>query len=176
MFDADVCFVGGRIVLDAERKPRIEYDVSAYDSLSILQGVIKASEILLTAGATRIVTTQTQVEDYYPEPNHAGLIDPKWIAWITKVEKTGLAPSWSGHGSAHQMGSNAMGSSSSNSVVDPRGRVWGTESLYVADASVLPTASGVNPNVTTMAVSYSISQFIGQDLAASPSAGLRASL
>lgn len=44
--------------------------------------------------------------------------------------------------------SNRMGTKPSNSVVDPRGRVWGTQSLYIADASVLPTASGVNPMIS----------------------------
>ena len=46
------------------------------------------------------------------------------------------------------MGSCQMGTRSSTSVVDPRGRVWGTKGLYVADASVFPTASGVNPMIT----------------------------
>lgn len=87
-----------------------------------------------------------------------------------------------------------MGTKPTNSAVDPRGRVWGTESLYIADAvrplsnailfwllsfstltavltcaiamlqSVFPTSSGVNPMITTMATSHSIAQFIDQDL------------
>lgn len=57
-----------------------------------------------------------------------------------------------------------MGTKPSTSVVDPRGRVWGTESLYIADASVFPTASAVNPMITNMALSHSIAQFIDEDL------------
>jgi choline dehydrogenase-like flavoprotein len=56
-------------------------------------------------------------------------------------------------GSAHQMGSCQMGTRPSKSAVDPRGRVWGTQGLYVADASVFPTASGVNPMVRLLSVS-----------------------
>jgi choline dehydrogenase-like flavoprotein len=41
------------------------------------------------------------------------------------------------------MGSNQMGSKPSNSVVDSRGRVWGTESLYVADAVSFQNSSTV---------------------------------
>lgn len=49
--------------------------------------------------------------------------------------------------------------------MDPSGKVWGTEGLYVADASVFPSASGVNPMVTTMAISDFISRGIARDLA-----------
>lgn len=69
-----------------------------------------------------------------------------------------------------------MGTSPANSAVDPRGRVWGTEGLYVADAvrppprapadpqSVFPTASGVNPMITTMSVAHSIARWVDEDL------------
>ena len=70
-----------------------------------------------------------------------------------------------------------MGTSRYNSVINPRGAVWGTDNLYVADAvsalysvfahrqSVFPSASGVNPMVTTMACAYSIAGFMLEDLA-----------
>jgi len=48
-------------------------------------------------------------------------------------------------GSAHQMGTCRMGTSPRNSVVDDHGRVWGKKNLYVADASLFPSCSGVNP-------------------------------
>ena len=62
--------------------------------------------------------------------------------------------------SAHQMGTARMGTSASNSVVSPEGRVWGTMGLYVADASNFPSASGVNPMITNMAISHGIARGI----------------
>jgi choline dehydrogenase-like flavoprotein len=50
------------------------------------------------------------------------------------------------------MGTCAMGSRTSTSVVDPSGKVWGYENLIVADASIFPQASGVNPMLTIMAM------------------------
>jgi choline dehydrogenase-like flavoprotein len=57
---------------------------------------------------------------------------------------------------SHPMGTCRMGADPATSVVDPDGRVWGWENLYVADASVFPTSLGVNPQVTTMAVALLI--------------------
>jgi choline dehydrogenase-like flavoprotein len=37
------------------------------------------------------------------------------------------------------------GTSSSNSVVSPDFRVWGTTNLYVLDSSVFPDSIGANP-------------------------------
>lgn len=49
-------------------------------------------------------------------------------------------------------------------VVDPKGKVWRVEGLYVADASVFPSASGVNPMVTNMAVCDMISRGVVREL------------
>lgn len=138
----------GRIFLDSEQKPRMDYTIDPYDGQSLTRGTVAAAEIHLINGARRITTTQVDVPDYLPAPGHTYLSDPAWKEWVAKVEKAGTRPNRCAIGSAHQMGSNQMGTKPSSSVVDPRGRVWGTEGLYVADASVFPTASGVNPMIT----------------------------
>lgn len=62
------------------------------------------------------------------------------------------------------MGTNRMSICESDGVVDPKGKVWGTEGLYVSDASVFPSASGVNPMVTNMAISDWISRNMSKEL------------
>jgi choline dehydrogenase-like flavoprotein len=57
-----------------------------------------------------------------------------------------------------------MSAREKDGVVDPRGRVWGTEGLYVSDASVFPSASGVNPMITNMAISDWISRGVSKEL------------
>jgi choline dehydrogenase-like flavoprotein len=49
------------------------------------------------------------------------------------------------------MGTAAMGGDESRGVTTPEGAVRGTEGLYVADASLLPTSLGVNPMMTVIA-------------------------
>jgi choline dehydrogenase-like flavoprotein len=39
-----------------------------------------------------------------------------------------------------------------NSVCDENGAVYGVKGLYVADASLFPASSGVNPMITVMAL------------------------
>lgn len=62
--------------------------------------------------------------------------------------------------SAHQMGSCRMGIESRTSAVNPMGETWEMEGLYIADASVLPTALGVNPMVTVQAIAYCTAQSV----------------
>ncbi len=50
-------------------------------------------------------------------------------------------------------------------VVDWSGKVWGTKGLWVADASVLPSASGANPMVTTMALAEWIADKVKEEMA-----------
>ena len=52
----------------------------------------------------------------------------------------------------HLMGTARMGASPRTSVVGPTGEVWDLPGCYVADASLFPTAIGVNPQITVMAL------------------------
>jgi choline dehydrogenase-like flavoprotein len=68
---------------------------------------------------------------------------------------------WSTLFSAHQMGTCRMGSDPRTSVCDERGAVRGVDGLFVADASLFPASSGVNPMITVMAVA----KMVGEGLA-----------
>ena len=97
-------------------------------------------------------------------------------AFVTALRAFGLPSPNTGFVSAHQMSSCRMSSSPADGVVDARGRVWGIDgdgdgngdgdggNLYVADASILPSASGVNPMISTMATAESVARGIVRDL------------
>jgi choline dehydrogenase-like flavoprotein len=53
---------------------------------------------------------------------------------------------------AHQMSSCRIGTSPATSTANPDGQVHGVPGLYVTDASAMPTASGVNPQLSLMAL------------------------
>ncbi len=52
---------------------------------------------------------------------------------------------------AHACGTLVTGDDENHSVVDPEGKVWGIDNLYVVDGSVLPRSSRVNPALTIYA-------------------------
>ncbi|KIW19241.1 hypothetical protein PV08_03535 [Exophiala spinifera] len=95
--------------------------------------------------------------------------EKSFTAWLEVVRATGLTvPDPYMLGSAHQMGTCRMSSSPKTGVVDAHGKVWGVDggSLYVADASVFPSASGVNPMVTNMGIAEYISRGIVREVMA----------
>jgi choline dehydrogenase-like flavoprotein len=58
------------------------------------------------------------------------------------------------------MGSLPMGTDPQRSACDPEGRLRGLRNVFVADSSVFPGASGVNPMITTMALAHHVAKSI----------------
>ncbi|MBL7496991.1 GMC family oxidoreductase [Frankia sp. CNm7] len=68
--------------------------------------------------------------------------------WTMGTTKQGL----SGH--QHQAGTARMSDSPRHGATDPHGKVWGTDRVYVADASLHVTNGGANPVLTIMALAW----------------------
>ncbi|KXL42324.1 MAG: hypothetical protein FE78DRAFT_34565 [Acidomyces sp. 'richmondensis'] len=162
---------GGQVYPDpVDGHLRVSYTPSRYDKSHTLEGVARLAELLYVMGAREIHTLIPLVEPFVrphddassgarvdgsssPSSNDAG-----FQAWVQRLRSIGFVDCT--FASAHQMGTCRMGTTASNSVVDPNGRVWGTQGLYVCDASVFPSASGVNPMITNMAISRGIARHI----------------
>ena len=161
----------GRVYPDpTDGRCRIAYTPSTFDKKHAMEGLLALARIAYVQGAKEIFTTTvgfptfTRSDDAASKDNGDGINDPAFQSWLTEVRKAGLNPPDTGWGSAHQMGTCRMAASPKAGVVDPKGKVWGVEGLYVSDASVFPSASGVNPMITNMAISDWISKGIAEDL------------
>lgn len=149
--------------------PRIEYTPSGFDRAHILAGVIALAKLCYVEGALEIFAFLPGTQPFVRrkpvklEDNH--IDDPDFVDWLASLEKAGNSPPVTPFGSAHQMGTCRMSSSKADGVVNSRGLVWETENLYVADSSVFPSASGVNPMITTMATADYIARAIVEDMA-----------
>ena len=160
----------GRVWADkVDGKCRIAYSPSAFDRKHILEGLIALAKMCYISGAREIMTTTANIpifvrKDTSDEDAGTGINDAAFQEWLTLVRRKGLPIPDATFASAHQMGTCRMGASERSSVVDPYGKVWGTEGLYISDASVFPSASGVNPMVTNMAISDWISRGLAKEM------------
>ncbi len=145
----------GRITLDAHGDPIITYWPNALDRRHLTRGMQAVTRVALAAGARDIGTT------FLPRlmlEGHPG--EKQTQAFLDEIDRRGIEPNRLILGTAHQMGTCRLGSSAKSAVADPSGEVYGVRGLYVADASTFPSASGVNPMLTTMAMAYRVAQHI----------------
>jgi choline dehydrogenase-like flavoprotein len=145
---------GGRVSVDRDGCPVVDYRVSRYDAAHLRQALARAAELLEAAGAREIWAPLARWIAY--KPGAAGARED----WLARVDAAGWGANQLLLVTFHQMASCRMGSSPRSSVVDPEHRVWGVRNLYVADASVFPTASGVNPMLTIMGIAHRAAQII----------------
>ncbi|KAK1827783.1 hypothetical protein QBC39DRAFT_418960 [Podospora conica] len=163
----------GSVAIDpSSGKPLIHYTVSPFDAGHILEGIVGLAKITYVTGAREILPFVPGVEPFVcptaedGEPAERSVNDPAFVEWLATLKAATLTPPFPPFTSAHQMGTCRMSSHAGGGVVDPKGRVWGTQGLYVADASVFPSASGVNPMVTVMAIADCIARGVAADLEA----------
>ncbi len=58
----------------------------------------------------------------------------------------------------HLMGGSSIGTGANNSVVNPEFQLHGFKNIFIADSSIFPTAPGINPSLTIMALSEKLSE------------------
>ncbi|MBX3083190.1 MAG: GMC family oxidoreductase N-terminal domain-containing protein [Anaerolineae bacterium] len=143
---------GGQIKLNRVGQPVIHYQLSKYDAAHLQRGILESLKVHQAAGAVEIGSPHTVPLNYRG--------DGDFDAFLKRVEQAGLRRNTFALLSAHQMSSCRMGSSPRYGAIDPTGETFEVRNLFVADASALPTALGVNPMLTIMGVAYTIAQHI----------------
>ncbi|OQR92586.1 hypothetical protein ACHHYP_03488 [Achlya hypogyna] len=157
------------VTIDATTgRPRIHVSLGTKDSVSVQEGLIAGAKVLLAQGAVEVNTTQFGLPPLQlrTKEDLANPIEcPTTQTWIANVRAHGVVQNRIGLFNAHQMGSCRMSATPAAGAVNPEGETWDVKGLYVADASLFPTASGVNPMMTTFAMGYSVAQFMKANLA-----------
>lgn len=136
----------GRVVVGRDGRPRVDYELSAYDAAHFARGVRGAAEVMAAAGAQEVMTLHSP--PVRARPGAAGWLDK----FAAAADARGYARGRMTAITFHQMGGCAMGRDAATSVVGETGEVHAARGLYVADGSVFPTSSGVNPMLTIMAL------------------------
>ncbi|MCB9671857.1 MAG: GMC family oxidoreductase [Alphaproteobacteria bacterium] len=122
-------------------KPVVSYTLCREDLAAFRSGLAEIARLQFAAGAKAVM------------PGVHGL--PYMIGpdEIHRIEEAPLDPRYYIAILSHLFGGCVMGADPRTSVCDLRGRVHGHEGLYIADASMIPTVLGVNPQHTVMSLS-----------------------
>eukprot|EP00884_Botryococcus_braunii_P004874 jgi/Botrbrau1/14388/Bobra.0014s0037.1 len=147
----------GRVRIGSSGLPQVYYWPNAFDRENLVKGMELGIRAIVAAGARAVFTLQPAPASRFAVdrlPN-GELADPKaFETYLHTVKTEGIQRNRVSVFSAHQMGSCRMGKDEYTSVCDGDGHCWHVAGLYIADASVFPTPSGVNPMVSIESVSY----------------------
>lgn len=130
----------GSVRVDAQGRPRIRYRVDSRERAALAEGTTMAARLQLAAGAREVITLHTRGE---PIRSESDLV--RIAAWPSGPNQLCVF-------SAHVMGTCRIGPDPASSACRPDGQRHGVRGVYVIDGSLLPTAPGVNPQETIMAL------------------------
>ena len=86
--------------------------------------------------------------------------------WLATPDDTPLNDTWPDdlEGAHHHMGTTRMSDDPRHGVVNPDGRLHGTDNLYIAGCSVFPTGGYVNPSLTILALTLRLAEHLADVL------------
>jgi len=120
--------------------PSVRYDITAKDLARFFRGMRLLAEMHFAMGAERVLLSICDFPAFEKADDLRRLDDVRISRDMLELF------------TVHVMGTARMGSSPEDSVVGPTGELWDLPGCYVADASLFPTAIGVNPQISVMAL------------------------
>ena len=137
----------GEVVLDDLGRPVVRWGLDdEVDRRLASQANVELCRLHKAAGATEIFTAHAREQRWRPGDD--------FEAFVSGVAEASYEPNDIACFTAHQMGSCRMGSDPASSVADGRGELHDTKGVWIGDGSAFPTAPGVNPMVTIMALAH----------------------
>ena len=130
----------GDVTVDRRGRLHIRYRLGARERETLLRGMEAAARLHFAAGAREVATL------------HAQETRIRSVADVGVIHRRASGPNQLGVLSAHVNGTCRIGTDPATSGCTPDGERHGVPGLYVADGSLLPTAPGVNPQETIMAL------------------------
>jgi len=147
----DAAVPENRVTLDAHGDPVIDYMLTEPVLDSLHASMLASTKVFFAAGAKRVHAPAG--ENFFIDTADADHIDEL-------IPRANVKPGKISITSAHLMGGCAMGRDTTDSVTDGWGRIHDVPWLYVADSSLFPQCSEVNPYVTVMALADRVAEGI----------------
>ena len=143
----------GAVVLDENQRLQIQYSLSKADQEHLLSGSERALEIHRAAGADLILGPHQTPTEFSKK-----MSDEEFKRAMVEMNRLGGDANRLTAFSAHQMSSARIAASPKDGAVDLQGKSYDADNVYVCDASIFPTAVGVNPMITIMGLSHMLAQ------------------
>ena len=137
---ADLDLSNGRVRARAGGGAAIQYRLGPTDARHVAAGIEAAARLHLAMGAREVITI------------HADPVHIRTEADLPAIRTRPMGSNELTLFSAHPTGTCRMGTDPRTSGTTSDGERHGVPGLYVADGSLLPTAIGVNPQETIMAL------------------------
>ena len=138
----------GKVKLRKDGTPVWKYAISKFDQAHIREGVQRAAQLYIAAGAEEILASTIRPVRWRPGSGRP--IED----FVAGVDAVGYASNQTSYFTFHQMGTARMGADPATSVVGAENEAHDTAQLFVMDASCFPTASGVNPMLSVTAIAH----------------------
>jgi choline dehydrogenase-like flavoprotein len=142
----------GKVSLTSTGRASVSYEPGENELKALAKGTELLAKMWFALGAKKIIIPHRGLSIIEREEDI-----PMMMEAITNDPKNLLL------GSAHPQSGNKMGKNPDDSVVDSDCKVHGFKNLFVCDASVFPTAVGVNPQISVMTVASIIASRIIRD-------------
>jgi choline dehydrogenase-like flavoprotein len=156
----------GRVSLSKAGSVRIDYALDASGTATLRHALVRMARLIRAAGALEIVANGTPPLWHGPQAFGPGGETRAFARFEERLGSFDFRPNRGALFSAHQMGSVRMGANPRTDPCDPAGRVRSGSAdqvvagLYVADASLFPTAIGANPMLTVMALARRVARTV----------------
>lgn len=135
----------GRVTIDDAGEAVLTYPIDDARDLATLR---KALEVMVRLHAAAGAEVQLDLHPSRPVLRPGQSLE----AWIGRLLDLGFGARARPLFSAHQMGTARMGTDPATSVADPDGQLHDVPGVWIGDTSAFPTAAGVNPMITCMAL------------------------
>lgn len=145
---ADTAVSNGSVNAGRDGRVRIRYRLGPSDTENLVASLEAAARLHFAAGARTVRTLHTVPLRLTGERD------------IPALRAAGYAPNRLSLFSAHVNGTCRMGNDAALTGATPEGERHGVRGVYICDGSLLPTAPGVNPQETIMALATVIAEGI----------------